>query len=145
MNCSAPRYFFVFLIISISLTACNKEYAPVPSATEQNIIYLTGSNGAYSDWKLNTLAIGNTNQPMTPPLSDYSIIYYLNGTFKDSDGMKGTWALINKDSISQKITNAANGVYAVQGYRIVNLNATQLTVSYSANGKSVNAAYVAER
>lgn len=145
MKCFSPRFLFSCLVVLFMFPACNKGYIPVPNPVDQNIIYLTGSTGAYARWKLNTLVIGNTSQAMTPPYIDYAITYKLNGTFQDTDGMKGTWTMVNKDSISQKVTNANTGVYAVQGYHIVNLSATELTLRYTANNKVVNAAYTAER
>ncbi len=145
MKCSAPRFFFTGLVVLFTFSACNKGYIPVPNAADQNIIYLTGSAGAYSQWRLNTLQIGNTSQAMTPAYTNYSIIYKLNGSFQDSDGMKGTWTMVSKDSLSQKVTNATTGVYAVQGYHIVSLTETQLQLSYTANNKLVNASYIAER
>ncbi len=145
MKCSAPRFLFTCLVVVCSLPACNKGYIPVPNPVDQHIIYLTGNAGAYSQWKLNNLLIGNTSQTMTPPYTDYAITYKLNGSFQDSDGMKGTWTMVNKDSLFQKVTNAATGVYAVQGYHIVNLTATEMVLSYMANNKQVNASYIAER
>lgn len=77
--------------------------------------------------------------------TDYTIIYYLNTSFKDSDGMKGTWTMIGQDSLSQKITNVPTGVYALQGYHIDSISATKLTLRYLVNNKSVIASYTAER
>lgn len=141
MKWLSPRFLPCCLFLIGLLAGCNKQYTPVPNPAEQAIIHLTGNNGAYSLWRLHNLVIDNSLRPY----ADYSMTYNLNGSFKDSDGMKGTWTLVNKDSVSQKISNATSGVYAVQGYRIVNISATQLNLSYWVNNRPVSASYSAER
>ncbi len=85
------------------------------------------------------------NQSIPQTFSDYTVIYYLNTSFKDSDGMRGTWTLIGQDSLSQKITNVPTGVYALQGYHIDSISATKLTLRYLVNNKPIIASYTAER
>ncbi len=134
------RYYRVCLFL-IVLIACNKQYAPKADPVQQNIIHLTGNSRAYAEWKFTDIQFDQSSQPLNPAFAGYRIAYHLNGSFTDSDGLQGLWLMVSKDSLKHKITNNPNGVNATHGYRITYLTATEMGLSYLANGQKVTAAY----
>lgn len=125
--------------------SCNKAYTITPDPLATNIIALTGSEGAYSKWRLNKIAIEQVTQPANTINKDYYKSYQLNGSFEDGDGLRGKWSLVAKDSLREIVTNTQSGAYAIQQFHINKLTRTELSLSYFVNAKEVSISFTAER
>jgi hypothetical protein len=71
----------------------------------------------------------------------YTKQYSQSGTYADTDGIKGIWTLPVKDSLVETYSNYPSVV--TQGYKITNLTATQMTLTYYSNSTNVTATYTA--
>lgn len=125
--------------------SCNKQYNPAPDPLSIPISYLTGKNGAYSRWTLQSIYINQQPQFLNTGGSRYYKSYLLNGTYLDGDGFRGKWVLINKDSLREIITNTQSGSFAVQQYRILELTDKVLSLSYKPDSNQVSLKFMAEK
>lgn len=127
------------------LVSCNKSYTITPDPLATNIIALTGSEGVYSKWRLNKVAIEQVTQPANTINKEYFKSYQLNGSFEDGDGLHGKWSLVTKDSLREVVTNTQSGSYAIQQYHIIKLTRTELSLGYLVNAKEVSISFTAEK
>lgn len=139
------RQRFLLAMVLWVLVSCNKSYTITPDPLATNIIALTGSEGAYSRWRLNKIAIDQVTQPANTINKDYYKLYQLNGSFEDGDGLRGKWSLVTKDSLREVVTNTQSGSYAVQQYHITKLTRTELSLSYLVNTREVSISFTAEK
>lgn len=139
------RQWYLPAIVLMALVSCSKSYTITPDPLATNIIALTGSEGAYSRWRLNKILIEQVTQPANTINKDYYKLYQLNGSFEDGDGVRGKWSLVTKDSLREVVTNTQSGSYAVQQYRITKLTRTELSLSYFVNAREVTISFTAEK
>lgn len=137
-------FVLALLIVGCIMVSCNKSYTGLDPLSTQ-ITHLTGSNGAYSMWRLQSLYINRQLQPVGSVRSGYYKTYQLNGNYQDADGLKGNWSLVAKDSLREVITNTNSGIKAVQGYRITNLTATELALTYKTSSGDILLNFLAEK
>lgn len=129
----------------VLLLSCNKQYAPAPDPLNGAIINLTGNNGSFSKWALQSLYINNSPQPVISRNNTYYKSYMLNGTYEDADGLRGKWSMISKDSLREIITNTTNGTYATQNYRILSLTDKNLSLFYTVPSGNVQLNFMATK
>lgn len=134
---------WVWAGIGCILVSCNKSYTGLDPLSTQ-ITQLTGSNGAYSMWRLQSMYINRQLQTLGSGRSAYYKSYRLNGIYQDADGLMGNWKMVSKDSLQEVITNTASGVKAKQGYHIANLTSTQLALTYKTTAGDVALNFAAE-
>lgn len=139
------RQWCLPIVALLVLVSCSKSYTITPDPFATNIIALTGSEGAYSKWRLNKIAIGQVTQPANTINKDYYKSYQLNRSFEDGDGLRGKWSLVAKDSLREVVTNIQSGSYAIQQYHITRLTRTELSFSYFVNGRAVSISFTAEK
>ena len=132
----------LFLCLSgFSFIGCSKSSLPEPDPKNVAIVYITGSEGLYTGWRLTDLIVNQVAQSTVSTNGNYQVTYSLNGSFIDTDGIKGEWTMVNKDSLQQTMKNI-NGVPVIQGYRVMMISANQMMLSYKANGKNVITSFV---
>ncbi len=117
---------FIFLLWG----SCKKDSLSISDPLGESITDLTGKNGAFARWRLESMYVNQVLQPLPSAGSPYYKIYQLGGAYQDGDGLRGRWNMLSKDSLLEIITNTSSGSYAKQGYRIVELSDTQLKLSY---------------
>lgn len=130
------------LLASCMLFSCTKTYSGLDPLSS-SITHLTGNNGAYSKWLLQSMYINQLIQPVGSNNLTYFKSYQLNGSYSDADGLKGTWKMITKDSLQEVITNAPGTSKAIQGYRIEKLSDTGLTLTYTTSSGKIILNFVA--
>lgn len=134
-----------FFVAVLFLLSCSKQAVNNPDPLAKNIIALTGSEGAYSRWRLNKIMMNRVEQPQNTVNKEYYKAYLLNGTFEDGDGLRGKWKMVTTDSLREVVTNTMTGAYAIQTYQITNLTRTELSLRYLVNAKEVSISFTAEK
>lgn len=127
------------------LLSCSKQAAINPDPLAKHIIALTGSEGAYSRWRLHKISMNRVEQPQSTINKEYYKAYLLNGNFEDGDGLKGKWKMVTADSLREVVTNTMTGAYAIQTYQITQLTRTELSLRYLVNAKEVSISFTAEK
>lgn len=144
-----PRSNISFrILISVCLfllLSCSKQAVTNPDPLAKNIIALTGSEGAYSRWRLHKISMNRVEQPQNTINKEYYKAYLLNGNFEDGDGLRGKWKMVTADSLREVVTNTMTGAYAIQTYQITNLTRTELSLRYLVNAKEVSISFMAEK
>lgn len=126
--------------------SCNKQYDPGHDPLSVPISYLTGKNGSYSRWTIQSMYINEQPQLLGGSSgSRYYKAYLQNGTYLDGDGLRGKWALVRNDSLREIITNTISGSFAVQQYRILQLTDTILSLSYNQGNNKIRLKFRAEK
>lgn len=135
---------WILLLLCFSFS-CSKQSFDNPDPLAKNIIALTGSEGAYARWRLNSITMDQVQQPQNTVNKEYYKTYLLNGSFEDGDGLRGKWKMITADSLREVVTNTLTGAYAIQTYQIANLTRTSLTLRYKVNTREVSISFTAEK
>lgn len=141
-NISFRNWIFVCLFFLLS---CSKQAVTNPDPLAKHIIALTGSEGAYSRWRLHKITMNRVEQAQNTVNKEYYKAYLLNGNFEDGDGLRGKWKMVTADSLREVVTNTLTGAYAIQTYQITNLTRTELSLRYLVNAKEVSISFVAEK
>ena len=139
------RLFFLITILSpILFSGCSKT-AEVPLTREEEVVkYLTGSGNLV--WKLSKVFVNNVAQTLTVDQQKYTKTYTISpsqalaGTFTNSDGNKGKWALNGPIQLIEVINNNMAGPVQLI-YTINEISSNSLDIEYIANLTSVREVY----
>lgn len=143
------KFIYSCSILLLFLIGCSKDDTG-STAFQQGTIAGSGSviSGSTSStakigkWKITALVIGNTPQTLTAGQLNYIKQYTSTGQYADSDGIVGTWSIPSSDSLVEIYSNYPGGTLS-QSYKISNLSATQMTLTYYVNSTNVTATYTA--
>lgn len=133
------RKQFIYLLFVLCLVSCTKSYITDVLFEQKEL--LSGNSLKLTKWKLAEKTIDNTIQNTSS--AAYEQQFFPNGLFADNQDCKGNWNMLSADSIVVSYLNFYSGVSVTQGYRIENLTADQLTLTYTLNGKRIQLSYVA--
>jgi len=135
----SARKQFIFLLFLLCLVSCTKSYITDVLFEQKEL--LSGTSSKLIKWKLAETTISHTVQNTSSTV--YEQQFFPNGLFADNQDCKGTWNMLSTDSIEVSYLNFFSGVKVTQGYRIENLNADQLELTHTLNGKRIQLSYVA--
>lgn len=119
-------YYQTYLVtLLLLLFSCTKEVL-VDDLTFQK--QLIGGVGSYQNtqktWKLDSCAFGGINHPLKPDEKEYTMTYFQNGTFKDSDGYHGSWNVPNLDELVVYYPTPSDSAL----YSIIEVNSAQFKI-----------------
>jgi hypothetical protein len=139
-------------LVALILAGCGKT-TETPETKEAMVArLLTGNGNRY--WRLSKVYVNDAPVVLTDAQMKFTKTYTLNaglldpssldinGTFVNSDGYKGTWAITNSSKLYEKITNNPAGPVASE-YKINAISDNSLDIEATANLKTVREVYYA--
>ena len=136
--------FFTIVLSAALFTGCSKT-VDVPISNEQKVVnFLTGVGNRY--WRLTKISVNTIDQPLTNDQLKFTKTYTINttqtfaGTFTNSDGYNGKWALNGPINLIEVINNNPAGPVQIS-YIINEITETKLDIEYTANFKTVREVY----
>jgi len=129
-NCylQTKKIINLFFAFSILLIACNKKDG------KGTIQYVTNqlTDKSSKVWHLKALYINGQNQTLTNAQNIYTKTYKADGSWLDTDGYKGTFAVQTVTSLKETTTNNITGNSYIQ-FDILTISSKGLTLEYSQN------------
>lgn len=123
------KYFkYIFTIfVSFVIFSCAKESIITDADFQKNLLAGTGNYQNTSHvWKLDSLTISGTPYKLSATEKAYTKTFNRLGSYIDSDGYAGTWALSTDNKLDITTTNALTNVKTKNVYDVVSLNAAQM-------------------
>ncbi len=136
-----------FLFCVFLLASCTKDGGNSIKPVEQLAQYLTGGNGNRV-WHIGQVYENRMQQQLTASQMQYTKTYTEIGTqscmgsFTDSDGYSGKWALTSVTQLVEVITNNAAGDIRTE-WLINQLDAHTLDIESTNNGKTTRIVFYA--
>jgi hypothetical protein len=134
-----------FILVTLLFLSCRKEDTYIiKGALGTNSSILIGPTSTKKNWHLTSYFEQNISLPLTSAQLIYTKKYLENNTFITSDGLNGTWKLLNINTMEETYTNLpGNNPFLIQSYTIETLNSTTLKLLYLKNGISIATVYTA--
>jgi hypothetical protein len=138
------KYFKYILSIFVTfvLFSCAKETIISDADFQKNLLAGTGNyQNTLHIWRLDSLTIASKPQVLTNVQKSYTKTFNRLGSYKDSDGYTGVWALSTGNKLDITTTNSAN-VKTKTTFDVVVLNAAQLQLKITGATGEYNYFYV---
>jgi hypothetical protein len=134
------KNYISIIVFTMILCSCSKSSTEDIIFAQSNI--LTKNYSGIGKWKLSNLSIAFVSQSLSQVQAAYTKQYTIAGNFSDTDGSIGTWSMPNPTTLVENYNNFSSGVIVTQTYKINIINASQLNLSYTNNGKEITTNYV---
>jgi hypothetical protein len=130
----ALKYITAILIATVFFS-CAKEAITSDADFQKNLLSGTGNfQNTSHTWRLDSLVIGTTPQKLTAIQKQYTKTFTRAGSYTDSDGYAGTWAITTAKKLDVATTSAVTNVTTKTSYDITVLNAAQLQLKLTGSG-----------
>lgn len=117
------------IFIALVFFSCAKETVTTDADFQKNLLSGTGNfQNTSHTWRLDSLVIGTTPQKLTTLQKQYTKTFARLGSYSDSDGYAGTWAMPASNKLDISTTSALTNVTTKSSYDIITLNAAQLQI-----------------
>ena len=135
---------FTFVFCAALFAGCSKTNEVTITREQQVVNYLTGNGNKV--WRLTNIFVNSVEQTLTSDQLKYTKTYSISptqtlaGTFTNTDGNKGKWALNGPISLIEIIQNNPAGPVQIS-YIINGITENKLDIEYTANFKTVRELY----
>lgn len=130
-------------LVVLSFVSCVKQQAVSVLDFQKNLLAGTGTyQNTKHTWKIDSLTINGVIYKLNTAQKKYTKTFNRDGTYTDSDGVIGTWAIPTVNDLVLKYQTSLSGNILTNKYQLVDINAVQLHLKFDSSNIKQDIYYI---